>query len=321
MKTLDAFYFDGKSSRKIKCEIRIDDEFLIVPLFDLKLSLNDVKISSKISNVSQIITLKNGAYFMLSPEEKSVNKNFVLKLESKMIYAFISVFVLVGVVVFFLTIGSATSAKMLADVLPKHTLDRLSNEAFNELKEDKYLEPSKLDRKTKAYILQNFNTIKPKDLDLKLHFYKSDIFKANAFALPSGDIVLLDDLVKLDNDQTFRGIIGVLAHEIGHVKYKHSLRNIIQTSIAGAVAAYFLGDISSIAVAFSTGIVSMSYSRDFESEADDTAISILIAKDISLQPLINVFESLDKNLSNKELPFLSTHPMFEKRIKKLKSAL
>jgi Zn-dependent protease with chaperone function len=39
----------------------------------------------------------------------------------------------------------------------------------------------------------------------------------NTFALPNGNIVIFDDLIKLDNDKELRDIIGVSAHEIIHV--------------------------------------------------------------------------------------------------------
>ena len=49
-----------------------------------------------------------------------------------------------------------------------------------------------------------------------LVFRKSDAIGANAMALPSGTIVVTDGLVTLAEDD--REILGVLAHEAGHVR-------------------------------------------------------------------------------------------------------
>ena len=46
-------------------------------------------------------------------------------------------------------------------------------------------------------------------------------FGANAFALPSGKIIVTDQLASLLNDEQ---IVGVLAHELGHVVYRHGMR-------------------------------------------------------------------------------------------------
>ncbi len=318
MQNFKAIYFDGISSSKTECDIEIDGEFLYVDKLGLKLPLSEVEISSKISSISQTITLKDGSYFMVD-QNACIQNSFVTKLESKSLYAIISLCILVGVVTFLLTIGSTFTAKYLAYALPKNTLDNLSHATLKQL-DEYYLEPSKLDEKTKQIIKSNFQKIAPKDLNLKLHFYVSEELKANAFALPSGDIIMLDDLVKLDKDKHFRGITGVLAHEIGHVHHRHSMQNIIKTSIAGALMGYFLGDFSSIISVMATGVVSMQYSKKFEQQSDDMAILLLKKHDISIKPLANLFIKLKEKMKGKELPFLSTHPLFDERIKKFQNA-
>ena len=51
---------------------------------------------------------------------------------------------------------------------------------------------------------------------------------ANAFALPSGTIVISDELVLLAEDD--REIVAVLAHECAHVRHRHVLRAVLQNS-------------------------------------------------------------------------------------------
>ncbi len=317
MKNFDAIFFDGKSSNKVDCQIQLQGDEIFIPLFDLRLRLDEVEVSSKIKNISQTITLKNGSYFMIDSSQ-TIKNNFVLNLENKIHYVVFAFLALIAFIVFSLTIGSSMSAKILAYSMPDDTLDRVSHEFFKKI-EKKYLEPTKLDKKTQRYILENFKQISPKDLNLKLHFYSSPTFKANAFALPSGDIILLDDLVKMDEDQLLRGVNGVLAHEIGHVKNKHALQNIIRASISGTVIGYFVGDFSYLLATLTTSLATLQYSQDFENEADDVAVELLAKHKISIKPLIKIFEAFDKN-STENLPFFSTHPMFKERIEKFQKA-
>ncbi len=62
-----------------------------------------------------------------------------------------------------------------------------------------------------------------------LNFREGGAIGPNAFALPSGTIILTDELVDIagdDNDM----VLAVLAHEIGHVDKKHSLRQIYRAA-------------------------------------------------------------------------------------------
>ena len=67
--------------------------------------------------------------------------------------------------------------------------------------------------------------------DYVLEFRKSPAVGPNAFALPGGTVVLLDELVAAaaHDDE----IAAVLAHEIGHLHGRHTMRHVLQTSVAG----------------------------------------------------------------------------------------
>ena len=86
--------------------------------------------------------------------------------------------------------------------------------------------------------------LKPKNLLDGIFAENKPIVGANAFALPGGDIVVTDALVKLVGEGD--GLTGVLAHEAGHVEYRHGLRQVIQSSAIGATAALLFGDVSTI---------------------------------------------------------------------------
>jgi Zn-dependent protease with chaperone function len=111
----------------------------------------------------------------------------------------------------------------------------------------------------------------------------------NAFALPGGSIVFLDGLVKMaPNDDA---LVGVFAHEFGHVKHRHGLRTLLRTAAISAVAAWYFGDFTSLASA-AVVLSQLSYTRDFETQADDTAIELMRANKLDTNALAELFRRM-----------------------------
>jgi len=136
----------------------------------------------------------------------------------------------VGLVTLLYFFALPVVAERIADRMPSHLLDDMSQEALVQMEDNETLQPSKLSKKRQLELLAKFNALKKPDTQVpfKLHFYSAPDIGPNAFALPSGDVVLLDELVKLttSDDQT----MGVLSHELGHVAHRHTMRGIIQSS-------------------------------------------------------------------------------------------
>mgnify|MGYP000423333177 CR=1 FL=1 len=82
------------------------------------------------------------------------------------------------------------------------------------------------------------------------------------------------------------------------------------------------GEVSSIASTFED-LLSLKYSREFEKEADYTAVKILNASGVGVNGFVSFFEKLslkekDNNLSQ-FTKYLSTHPEIAERISYIKS--
>lgn len=124
----------------------------------------------------------------------------------------------------------------------------------------------------------------------RLYFRRSTI-GPNAFALPDGSLVLTDELVALlqEHDDV---MIGVLAHEMGHVRNRHGMRLFVQSGILGAAVSVAWGDFSSLIAAAPALLGQMAYSRDFEREADEDAITVLKANGIRPSVMVTLFERL-----------------------------
>jgi Zn-dependent protease with chaperone function len=113
----------------------------------------------------------------------------------------------------------------------------------------------------------------------------------NAFALPGGIVFVTDDMLELlqGRDDV---LIGVLAHELGHVKRRHGMRLVVQATVLGAAASLVWGDFSTLLATVPVLLGQNAYSRDFEREADLDAIAMLRANGISPAVMAEMFERL-----------------------------
>lgn len=157
---------------------------------------------------------------------------------------------------------------------------------------------------------------------IELHFHQSRL-GANAFALPGGHVVLTDAMVTLleGRDDV---LIGVLAHEAGHVRHRHGMRAVAQTALLGSLSAVVLGDFSSVLAAAPALLGQLAYSRDFEREADDDAIALLQANGLSPELMVTLFERLEaRRRAPREAPLpiaLGSHPPDAERIARFRQA-
>ena len=131
-------------------------------------------------------------------------------------------------------------------------------------------------------------------LGLSLHFRAGGEAGANAFALPSGDLVLTDELVNLAGND--RELLAVMAHEVGHVYHHHMLRQLVQNSLLVFVFTMITGDTSTVSSLLVTApmlALEMAYSRRFEREADTYALDFMRGRHIPLVNFSNIMQRLE----------------------------
>jgi Zn-dependent protease with chaperone function len=153
-----------------------------------------------------------------------------------------------------------------------------------------------------------------------LHFRDAGPLGANAFALPGGEIVVTDGLVALAASD--EEVLGVVAHELGHVQERHALRGTIQGSVVGMLVAVWLGDVGSFATALPAFVLEARYSRDFEREADAFAARLLAANGMDTRPLADLLARLEARTGGRSNPsglaaYLSSHPATAERLRAL----
>jgi Zn-dependent protease with chaperone function len=157
---------------------------------------------------------------------------------------------------------------------------------------------------------------------LHVLFRKGGPLGPNALALPAGTIVFTDEMVKLaQNDDE---LLAVLAHEIGHVVHRHSLRMLVQDSLLAFLALAVTGDVSGTSQIFLGAPVLLTelyYSREFEQEADDHALRYLCRQRVDPRRFADLLRRVEAEVAKKRGDgdqkwgrYLSSHPATEERI-------
>jgi len=152
--------------------------------------------------------------------------------------------------------------------------------------------------------------------DSELLFRSSPLLGANAFTLPDGTIIVLDDLIKsIDDDQQ---ILAVFAHELGHAHGRHSLQLLLHSSAVGAFWTIYVGDISTLLAAAPTALVHASYSQSLERQADDYGAALLVHNGMSPALLADALKKLAASHAGTSTGgYLSSHPSTDERMRHL----
>jgi Zn-dependent protease with chaperone function len=320
-----AFYFDGRSSRKHAVCLKVDDGVAVVSGdFERRCPITELRVSEKLHSAARKVTFPDGAYLEIldshSFETLLRATGHQESLASRMQQSWRAVLASLAATVLILFagyhFGLPLFARGLAAVVPEQAEQTLGREALA-LLDRRILAPTELPAATRTAIRSRMAVLvtpEQQPAAAELVFRKSRI-GPNAFALPSGQIVLTDELVqKLERDDD--QIVAVLAHELGHLRQRHLLRRLIQGSVTAAVATLLFGDASAVLANLPTLMLDLKYSRDAEREADDYALEMLKLNGIGANAMASALEALDQN-PNKNLDYLSTHPQTAERIARI----
>ena len=139
----------------------------------------------------------------------------------------------------------------------------------------------------------------------------------NAFALPGAKVYLLNGLLaKAENPDE---IAGVLAHELGHLRHRDATRNLIYNGGTSFLIGLLFGDItgSGALIFASRSLVTLSYSREAEYNADTFAIDVMRRLGRSPKPMGELLYRVTGKQIDKSLSILSNHPLTEDRLKRM----
>lgn len=336
-------WFGGASSRPVAATLVVaDDSLRVIAGDDLlagPLPLAEVVVSSRLGNTPRMLRLANGASFETADNAgvdrllggQGKRHGLVHRLESSLRYVLLGLLVTIAFVWGGVRYGIPALAEVSAFALPE-AASRQIGEGVLELLDDEVLFASELSVAEQARLRLRFAPMMAASgLPLRLEFRKAaHQLGANAFALPSGTVIFTDQLVKLaERDEE---LLGVLAHEIGHIERRHGLRQVLQGSALGLLAMTVTGDVSSVSSLIATIpviLTQLGYSRDFEHEADRFAADLLASHGIDAAHLGTMLMRLETAM--RKCPeaercadpdsgwtsYLSTHPPTAERLPRL----
>ncbi len=164
--------------------------------------------------------------------------------------------------------------------------------------------------------------------DRRLEVILLDQADLNAFAVPGGIVGINAGLFL--HALTEEQFASVLAHELAHLSQRHFARQVEESRKQAPIAmATLLGSILLLATnnteAGFAGLMTsqaaatqwaLSYSRDWEREADRLGMQTLVKSDLNPQGMPDMFEQMYNAHRYSERPpeFLLTHPVTENRI-------
>ena len=319
-----AWYFDGRSSRRhaVALEVR-DGVALVTGEAERSCPIGQLRVSERLNRAARKVTFADGAYLEIRDgagfdqllQATGHHDGTVVRIQQSWRSTLMAAAALVVLVALSYLYLLPLAAGVAARALPM-AVDRQVGQGTLAFLDQHVLAPSVLPRARQQAIVARFATLATPATDAPPYdivFRKSRI-GPNAFALPSGTIVVSDELVRLLDDD--EALMGVLAHELGHVHQRHLMRRLLQGSAVGAVTTVLFGDVSAVLASAPALLVDMKYSRDFEREADDYAIAMFGANGLPRQKLASVFEKLERADAGKPqpAPYLSSHPSNEERI-------
>jgi len=328
--SIPARYFDGRSTQEYAVSLSIEEGWVKLRgdgiLRDE--ALNGLEVSERTRYGSRRITFAEGAYVEAYDRtafdqllSEAIGESQVVRWQQSWSLTLAALVLTILTLTVGYIWGLPWFARGVVEVLPDATQQTIGRTALESLEGDFFVE-SKLPRERQEVLRNRFNTAVQRSLGDKapaytLIFKKSKI-GPNAFALPGGFIVITDELVNLTKEDN--AILGVMAHELGHVQHQHSMRNLVSASVVGVVALMIWGDASSFIASIPTVLLQTRYSREFETEADTFALDFLKGAQIPPAAMAQMFRALQKSSGEDVIPeLLRTHPATEERIRRFEN--
>jgi predicted Zn-dependent protease len=323
-------FFDGRSSaaHPVRVTARPGSGVELAGFAETRyFPLADVRIAARVGNVPRRLEFPGGAACEIDDNdafdrmlaELGVQRpsRFLHWLESNWSVVAAAALIVVALAALALEYGVPALARRVAESFPPEMDRRLGEEGLSGL-DGHVFTPSTLGAERQRAIQRLFADMAATVADgheFRLELRASRVIGANAFALPSGIVVMTDELVNLaQSDDELR---AVLAHELGHVVNRHALRMVLQSSAVALLTLATVGDVSAastLITAVPTVLLQTKYSRELESEADRFAYRWMDEHQVPRHCFLDILHRLEAAHPGDDVPgFLSTHPRADQR--------
>lgn len=165
------------------------------------------------------------------------------------------------------------------------------------------------------------------EYDIRFDYSESDM--VNAFAVPGGQIVVFEGLIR--ETQNWDELAALMGHELAHVNLRHSFKQLTRSITSYLLLSVLTGDVagaSSVVLENASQIHEMANSRAHEKEADMFGLTYLKESKIRPQAMVDLFtrfeELTDTDVDEKvekSIEYFSTHPLTNKRIEYLREVI
>lgn len=331
---ISGVYFNGVESQKFTAHIEVQHGNVILTYADKKIpySKNQVLVNPPLGQAARILDFSDGSRFetfefqkmdVLFPSDSvsSFMNRVVHKLEKNMSIALGACFFLVLLIAAAYVYGIPMSAKYLAHKAPYKILVLAEKGTLDTLKRIWQVQLAPLDSQRYPEAEVVFQKIRAQfsEMHIQIDTTSQGFLGANAFALPAGQVVVTEGLL---NIVTPNELYAILLHEVGHISHRHGTQAVIKNAGLFLIFSLVLGvaDFSSIPLT----LISASYSRDAEREADTYSAQILLSEGLSPLLLSDGLHKIEKKSArssedkNKTIEgILSTHPLTKEREKNL----
>jgi Zn-dependent protease with chaperone function len=199
--------------------------------------------------------------------------------------------------------GTPWAATQLTRQVPLEWETRLAERFLHDL-DSGMLRASKLPPARQAELRRQFETLAARMTPglqryagyaprLQLHFRNG--MGANAFALPGGTVVLTDEMVEAADKLELPddALVGVLAHEIGHVVHRHTTRIVVEQGVLNIGFGIAMGDVSSIVSFGGSLLTGLAYRRSHETEADCFGLALMRQAGLPTAPMADLLLGIE----------------------------
>ena len=340
------YWYPGNTSKQqaAQLEVYANGETIINSMPDQQrlchCNFRDINISPRLADTARSLRFPGGELFatrdndsvdeLLDILKPSPWQKLLYKLETYKRYILLSLVLLFAFGWWSFQYGVPLSAKIIANALPAPVYKQTENRVLK-LLENNLLKPSQLSASRKEQLKKHFQPVLKDHPDYKLQilFRHGGRLGANAFALPAGTIIFTDQMVK--TSQNDNELTAILTHEIGHIVHRHGMRQVVQNSLLSFALLAITGDAAGTSEIFLTLpviLTQLSYSRDFEHQADQYALNYMQEHDISPNHFANILRRIDKEYNKRDKHeqklkwkhYLSTHPLTKERLKPFESS-
>ena len=327
---LPARYFDGRSTRVRNVDLSIAGDDLVIAGedIDLRVPFADVRVDERLGRAPRRLRLRDNAYCEVSDldaldillSSTTHRDGLVDRMQRHLQVILFACVAFVVLAIAAYKWGLPWAAALGAQRLPPAIGRTLSAQALKQL-DGGLLLPSKIAVERQRALSAEFHALRLPEggtPESALLFRVSPQLGANAFTLPDGTIIVLDDLIKSIGDE--RQTLAVLSHELGHAHGRHGLQLLLQSSAVGAFLTLYIGDISYLLAAAPAAVVQARYSQDLEQQADDYGAALLLRNGMSPGLLADALKKLaDSHPGSSIAGYLSSHPPTDLRMRHLRS--